>query len=111
LPGPSHHGKGRAAPVCLGTGQHVGNSGQAECSARHTRKGFAVDKTEMAKVERYLRQTFANHSIRVVGRPKKSDSAEVYIGEEFVGVLFVDDEDGDRSFNFTMAILDTDLDD
>ena len=68
-----------------------------------------MDKTEMAKVERYLRQTFANHSIRVVARPRKSDSAEVYIGEEFVGVLFEDDEDGDRSFNFTMAILDTDL--
>ena len=70
-----------------------------------------MDKTEMAKVERYLRQTFANNSIRVVARPKKADSAEVYIGEEFVGVLFVDDEDGDRSFNFTMAILDTDLED
>ncbi|KAB0266646.1 DUF3126 family protein [Microvirga brassicacearum] len=68
-----------------------------------------MDKTEMAKVERYLRQTFANSSIRVVGRPKKTDSAEVYVGEEFLGVLFVDDEDGDRSFNFTMAILDTDL--
>jgi len=26
-------------------------------------------------------------------------------------VLFLDDEDGDRSYNFTMAILDTDLDD
>jgi hypothetical protein len=73
-------------------------------------KGTALDKTEMAKVERYLRQTFANHSIRIVARPKKSDSAEVYVGEEFIGVLFVDDEDGDRSFNFTMAILDTDLD-
>jgi hypothetical protein len=70
-----------------------------------------VDKTEMAKVERYLRQTFKNQSLRVVGRPKKTDSAEVYIGEEFVGVLFVDDEDGDRSYNFTMAILDTDLED
>ena len=31
----------------------------------------------MAKVERYLRQTFANHSIRVVARPKKTGSAEV----------------------------------
>lgn len=64
----------------------------------------------MAKVEQYLRQTFSNHSLRVVGRPKKTDSAEVYIGEEFVGILFLDDEDGDRSYNFTMAILDTDLD-
>ncbi|WP_368855343.1 DUF3126 family protein [Enterobacter hormaechei] len=32
------------------------------------------------------------------------------MGEEFVGVLSVDDEDGDHSFQFQMAILDTDLD-
>jgi hypothetical protein len=83
----------------------------ASAASVQSKKGFVVDKTEMAKVERYLRQTFANHSIRVVGRPKKTDSAEVYIGEEFVGVLFLDDEDGDRSYNFTMAILDTDLED
>ena len=70
-----------------------------------------MNKPEMTKVESYLRRTFANSSIRVVARPKKTDSAEVYIGEEFIGVLFVDDEDGDRSFNFTMAILDTDLED
>lgn len=70
-----------------------------------------MDKTELAKVERYMRNTFANHSIRIVARPKKDDSAEVYLGEEFIGVLFLDDEEGDRSFNFTMAILDTDLDD
>ena len=70
-----------------------------------------MDKTELAKVERYMRKTFANHSIRIVARPKKDDSAEVYLGEEFIGVLFLDDEEGDRSYNFTMAILDTDLDD
>ena len=74
------------------------------------KKGTLVDKSELAKVERYLRRTFANHSIRVVPRPKKADSAEVYIGEEFVAVLFLDDEEGDRSYNFQMAILDTDLD-
>ncbi|MEN3931503.1 DUF3126 family protein [Microvirga sp. W0021] len=70
-----------------------------------------MDKAELAKVERYLRQTFANSSLSVRARPKKDDSAEVYIGDEFIGVLFLDDEDGDRSYNFTMAILDTDLDD
>ena len=75
----------------------------------HRERDTTVDKSEMAKVERYLRQTFANHSVRVVGRPKKTDSAEVYVGEEFVGVLSEDFEDGDRSYNFTMAILDTDL--
>ena len=68
-----------------------------------------MDKTELAKLERYLRRTFANHSISVRARPKKTDSAEVYIGEEFVGVLFLDDEDEDRSYQFQMAILDTDI--
>ncbi len=78
---------------------------------KHKAAEHPVEKSEMAQVERYLRQTFANHSIRVVGRPKKDDSAEVYIGDEFVGVLFLDDEDGDRSYNFQMAILEADIKD
>ena len=44
-----------------------------------------------------------------MARPKKTDSAEVYIGDEFLGIVFLDDEDGDRSYSFTMSILDTDL--
>ncbi len=70
-----------------------------------------MDKSELAKIERFLRRTFANHSIRVVARPRKDDSAEVYVGEEFIGVLFLDDEDGDKSYNFNMAILQDDLQD
>lgn len=70
-----------------------------------------MDKTELAKLERYMRRAFANQTLRVVARPKKSDSAEVYVGEEFIGVISVDDEDGDRSFNFAMAILAEDLQD
>ena len=70
-----------------------------------------MNKTELAKLEGYLRRTFANQSIGVRARMKKTDSAEVYIGEEFIGIIHVDDEDGDRSFNFTMAILDVDLED
>jgi hypothetical protein len=68
-----------------------------------------VEVTEIRKVEGYLRRLFDNQKIRVVPRPKKQDSAEIYIGEEFIGVLFVDDEDEDKSYNFQMAILETDL--
>jgi Protein of unknown function (DUF3126) len=68
-----------------------------------------VDVPEIRKLENYLRRLFGNARIRVVPRPRKDDSAEVYIGEEFIGVLFVDDEDEDRSYNFQMAILGTDL--
>lgn len=69
-----------------------------------------MDKTELQKIERYLRNTLKTQHIRVVARPKKTDSAEVYVGEEFVGIVSLDDEDGDRSFAFNMSILDTDLD-
>jgi hypothetical protein len=68
-----------------------------------------VDVPEIRKLENYLRRLFGNPRMRVVPRPRKDDSAEVYIGEEFIGVLFVDDEDEDRSYNFQMAILGTDL--
>jgi hypothetical protein len=57
-----------------------------------------------------MKKLFGNARMRVVPRPKKEDSAEVYIGDEFIGVLFVDDEDDERSYNFQMAILGTDLD-
>ena len=68
-----------------------------------------MDVQEIKKLDAYLKRLFNNPRIRVVPRPKKEDSAEVYIGDEFIGVLFVDDEDDDKSYNFQMAILETDL--
>lgn len=70
-----------------------------------------MDVLEIRKLEGYMRRLFGNARIRFVPRPKKDDSAEVYIGDEFIGVMFVDDEDDDKSYNFQMAILETDLDD
>ena len=58
----------------------------------------------------YLRGKFDNESIRVVMRPKKTDSVEAYIGDEFLGVLFVENERGRRSYIFELPILDVDLD-
>ena len=68
-----------------------------------------MDVQEVRKLDAYLKKLFGNAKIRVVPRPKKEDSAEVYIGEEFIGVMFVDDEEDERSYNFQMAILGTDL--
>ncbi|MBI2719194.1 MAG: DUF3126 family protein [Rhizobiales bacterium] len=64
---------------------------------------------EIAKLTKFLRSKFELASISVRKRPQKSDSAEVYIGEEFIGVIFRDEEDGELSYNFSMAILDFDL--
>ena len=69
----------------------------------------AVTIEELKKIERYLRRLFANETIAVKARPRKDDSGEVFVGEEFVGVIYRDDEDAELSYNFSMAILDYDL--
>jgi hypothetical protein len=66
-----------------------------------------VPETQLDRVVIYLKKLFGTQNIRVMARPKKKDSAEVFIGEEFIAVLFL--EDGGKSFAFQMAILDTDL--
>lgn len=68
-----------------------------------------MEKQEIAKLQTYMQLKFGNTSIEVRPRPRKNDSCEVYLGEEFIGVLYLDDEDGDRSYMFQMAILDVDL--
>lgn len=65
---------------------------------------------EIAKLTKYLRGTFNNPTLSVRARPQKKDSGEVYIGEDFLGVIYRDEEDGELSYNFSMAILDFDLD-
>jgi Protein of unknown function (DUF3126) len=57
----------------------------------------------------YLRRKFDNENIRVVARPKKNDSLEVYIGEEFIAVLFIENEKGRKIFILELPILDVDL--
>lgn len=69
-----------------------------------------MDPLERQKLESYLRARFGAKALVVKPKGKSKDSAEVYIGDEFVGTLTRDDEDGDRSYFFTMSILEMDLD-
>jgi hypothetical protein len=73
-------------------------------------KERSVNHPEIIKLQKFLQQKFGNRAIDVRPRNKQNDSVEVYLGDEFLGLIFLDDEDGDRSYNFTMAILDVDLD-
>ena len=69
-----------------------------------------MDVQEIRKLESYMRRLFGNAKLRVVPRPKKDDCAEVCVGEESIGELFVDDDDEERSYNFQMPILPKNLD-
>ncbi|MFN3858657.1 MAG: DUF3126 family protein [Caulobacter sp.] len=66
-----------------------------------------MDDAEIKKIEAHLKRTFGNPHIAVKAR-KQKDSAEVELKGEFIGVIYVD-EDEDGSYMFEMAILAEDL--
>ena len=68
-----------------------------------------MQRKESEMLQDYLRDKFKSDVIRVVERPKKDDSMEVYVGDEFMGVIFRDEDEGEISYSFNMAILDIDL--
>lgn len=68
-----------------------------------------MTRDEIIKLERYLKKVFRLPVLEVKQRPRKEDSAEVFIGDEFIGVIFRDDEEGETAYQFQMAILDYDL--
>ena len=68
-----------------------------------------MNDKDVKRIELHLQRTFGNRIIALKPRPKQKDSCEVYIGEEFIGVVY-QDEDDDGSFMFEMAILGEDLD-
>ncbi|MDR1477209.1 MAG: DUF3126 family protein [Rickettsiales bacterium] len=63
----------------------------------------------LRKVESYLRAKFANQKIGLKPSTSDPDMAEVYIGDEFVGTLYRDEDAGEVSYDFNMSIIDIDL--
>ena len=64
---------------------------------------------DIKQLDAYLKRKFDSERIRVVPRLRKKDSAEVYVGNEYIGVLFFDEKDT-RSSYFELPILALDLD-
>ncbi len=70
-----------------------------------------MNPQEMVKIQNYLRKVFGAKMLSVRARPKIKDSAEVYVGDEFVGTITRDEDDGELCYQFQMAILELDLED
>lgn len=68
-----------------------------------------MTKNELENLTAYFNKIFDNSNLSVRPYPKRGDAAELYKGEEFLGIIYKDEEDGELSYNFSMAILDIDL--
>lgn len=64
---------------------------------------------ELRKLDAYFKKVFQAPELQVRARPRKDDSAELYKNDEFLGVIYRDEDEGELSYNFSMAILDIDL--
>lgn len=71
-------------------------------------KSAPLDAGERVRLEAELKVKLGAPALSVRARPRKTDSAEVYVGEEFIGTLSADD-DKQYGYFLTMSILDIDL--
>ena len=63
-----------------------------------------MDKSEIHKLQAFLRRTFGNDDLRVAVNPRDVEKADLHFGERKIALIGVDDEDGDRSFTLEMKI-------
>lgn len=68
-----------------------------------------MTKSEVTRLQAYLRNKFGTDRITVIERRETADSVEVHLGGEFIGVIYRDSDDGEISYDFNMAILEMDL--
>lgn len=64
---------------------------------------------DWTRVEAHLNKTFVATDLKVKKRNGAPDSMEVYKGEDFLGLVYFDEDEGEVSYMFEMAILDIDL--
>lgn len=69
---------------------------------------FSTDfQCDADKVQAFMRERLGIANLEVRQRTNKDDSAEVYVEDEFIGVVFVGDDA--FSYSFNMSILEYDL--
>ncbi len=68
-----------------------------------------MTRNEIARIQEYLRRTFANDQIAIDPPAKATAPVEVRVGDEFIGVLHRDEDEGEVSYALTISILEEDL--
>ena len=68
-----------------------------------------MTRAEIAAVQAHLRGLFGNERIALVAPTQRGGSVEVRVGDEFVGTVHRDEEDGEVSYAVQIAVLAEDL--
>ena len=72
-------------------------------------QSFRLKREEAISVQKHLRVRFNNEQLELRKRTQSDGSAEIYIGSEFIAVLYREDMESEYSYHIAMSILDIDL--
>lgn len=68
-----------------------------------------ITSQEATKLQTYLQKTFGNKNLSLRNRERAGDSVEVLLNGEFIGTIYKDEDEGETSYDFNMAILQMDM--
>jgi hypothetical protein len=68
-----------------------------------------MTKTDIERVQAYLRRILASDRINVVAPPRAGLSVEVAVNDEVIGTVHRDTDDGEVSYAVHLTILEEDL--
>jgi len=68
-----------------------------------------MDEQKLQKIQDYLNRIFKTDNFVTKKRKNIEDSCEIYIGDEFLGLIYEEIEENETAYQFHMTILDEDL--
>ena len=68
-----------------------------------------MDDIKLQKIQNYFNNLFKTEHFVVKKRKNINDSFEIYINDEFLGLIYEEIDENEKAYQFHMTILDEDL--
>ena len=68
-----------------------------------------MNDVKLKKIQSYLNNLFDTEHFVVKKRKNIEDSLEIYIKDEFLGLIYEEIDENEKAYQFHMTILDEDL--
>jgi len=68
-----------------------------------------MDDIKLQKIQNYFNNLFKTEHFVVKKRKNIEDSLEIYMKDEFLGLIYEEIDENEKAYQFHMTILDEDL--
>jgi len=68
-----------------------------------------MDDIKLQKIQNYLNNLFGIEHFVVKKRKNIDDSFEIYVNDEFLGLIYEEIDENEKAYQFHMTILEEDL--